>query len=82
MTNENEDWLDEELNSPEFNHGIKIGLSIGESNKVTEAQRAFDMGEIELWLAHNKAKTIEDWDAWYAEHPREEMKDRWSRKKD
>jgi len=72
--------LDETLNSPEFKSGIDIGISIGKSDTVREAQRAFDMGEFELWLAHNKAKTREEWDAWYKEHPREEMDGRWDKK--
>lgn len=71
---------DETLDSPEFKSGVTIGLSIGESNAVREAQRAFDMGEIELWLAHNKAKTREEWKKWEKDHPREEMDGRWDKK--
>ena len=67
-----------ELESPAFLHGLDVGKSFGWNYAWEEAQRAFDMGEIELWLAYYKPKTIEGWREWEAEHGKN-FKDRWKR---
>ena len=72
-------WHDE-LNSPEFLHGIEIGKSLGFYDAASEAQRAFEAGEIELWIEFQKPKSIEDWKVWESEHgPTKDMHDRWSK---
>lgn len=70
----------DEFDHPLFLHGMDVGESIGEYNAQAEAQRAYDMGEIELWLAFYKPKTISEWVEWELEHGRSgDFEKRWAR---
>lgn len=64
------------FDSPEFKVGLDIGKSLGSYEAQAEAQRAYDAGEIELWLAHVKPKTLEGWEEWRKEHG-DDIGDRW-----
>lgn len=64
------------FDSPEFKAGLDIGKSLGSYEAQAEAQRAYDAGEIELWLAHVKPKTLEGWEEWHKEHG-DDIGDRW-----
>ena len=57
------------FDSPEFKAGLDIGKSLG-------SYEAYDAGEIELWLAHVKPKTLEGWEEWHKEHG-DDIGDRW-----
>lgn len=71
-----DDW-----GTDEFKHGVEVGKSFGQYETSEEAQRAFDAGEIELWLEWQRPKTEEDWNAFYEKHGSEdEMKARWAEK--
>jgi hypothetical protein len=61
-----------------FQHGLDVGKSFGSHYAWEEAQRAYDMGEIELWLDFYRPKTLEAWREWDAEHGKN-FKDRWKR---
>lgn len=64
--------------SPHFAHGVEVGKSIGAYETAAEALRAYELGEIELWLDYMRPKSSEDWDAWCAEHgSHESMRERW-----
>lgn len=56
------------FNSPGFNYGAKLGVSIGFSDAVEQAKRARDMGEIDLWIDANCSKTLEGWKEWDEAH--------------
>jgi hypothetical protein len=73
-----EEAYEKEINSDTFKHGLDIGESIGEFRTYESAQKAFDRGEIELWLDYYRPKSLEDWDKWYEEHgSHEDMRNRW-----
>lgn len=58
--------------------GYRLGYDMASYDIVTVAQRAFDMGEIELWLNYHKPKSMADWDLFEAENgPMEEYEKRW-----
>lgn len=59
---------EESVQSLEFTHGVQVGESIGFYDAYREAQRAYEMGEIELWLEYNAPKTTEEWTAWKARY--------------
>lgn len=72
--------MEDEFDHPFFLHGMDIGESIGEYNMTSEAQRAYDAGEIELWLGFYKPKTIAEWAEWELQHgDNDEFKKRWAR---
>lgn len=66
----------DEWNDPLFQHGMDVGADLGRYEAESEAQRAFDMGEIELWLEHYRPKTIEEWQEYEARHGKH-FSDRW-----
>lgn len=67
----------------EFDEGLDIGESLGWYKAYEQAQNAFDMGEIELWLDYHRPKTFSDWIAWEGEHgSHDELTKRWSRDAD
>lgn len=70
-----EAW-EKSLDSPDFKHGLDVGKSFGAYDTYMEAQRAFDRGEIELWLSFQRPKTSEEWEEWEAEHG--DLADRWN----
>lgn len=71
-------WIEDEWNSPSFQHGIDVGESLGAYKAVTEAQRAYEVGEIELWLDYHRARSMEEWEAWEEENgPVSEFSKRW-----
>lgn len=41
-----------------------IGESVGRYKAEEEAAKAFEMGEIELWIEYTTPKTLEEWDEW------------------
>lgn len=69
---------DELLDSPAFKFGMELGVAIGHSNAVFEAQRAQQAGELELWLEWATPKTLEGWDEWHDKHGRG-FADRWKK---
>lgn len=72
------DAYDEEIHSDAFNHGMSVGESIGAYEAAREAQRAYDLGEIELWLDYNRPKSLEEWALWKETHgSHEEFQKRW-----
>lgn len=65
---------DELLENPEF--AYKLGKSVGHADAVSEAMKASEMGELELWMAYVKPKSIEGWREWNKKHP-DSLRDRW-----
>lgn len=58
-----------------------VGEHNGREEAVREARVAHSMGEIDLWLDLNQARTSEDWDAWQAEHGTiTDLTERWAEK--
>jgi hypothetical protein len=69
----------DEWNSPEFLHGQAVGESVGSYETSSEAIRAYDAGEIDLWIDLMRPKTSEAWDTWEAEHgDSKTFKERWA----
>lgn len=55
-----------------------LGYAMAAYEIPQEAKNAFDKGEIELWLEFNRPKTLEEWEAFHAEHgTSKEMHARW-----
>ncbi|UDL15929.1 hypothetical protein QEH42_gp289 [Microbacterium phage Pumpernickel] len=76
FVNEMDDFYD----SNEFKHGVELGKSLESYNQYLEVKKAYEMGEIELWLAYMEPKSMEDWDAWEAEHGKN-FDERWKQQK-
>lgn len=66
----------DEWNHPLFQLGMEVGADLGRYESESEAQRAYDMGEIELWLEHCRPKTMEEW-VEYEERVGTNFGDRW-----
>lgn len=78
MTNDNDPW-----DTPEFEHGVDVGVDIGFYNATEEARRADALGEIELWLDFHKPRSVEEWHAWEAANGSiSGYSDRWKTQKD
>lgn len=75
---EDNDKLDKVFDSPEFKFGLDLGQSLGKSHTVDEVQRAYDAGEIELYLDWHRPKTLEEWDEYYEKYGKDFGK-RWER---
>lgn len=54
----------------------EIGVSIGRYDAEVEAGKAFEMGEIELWIEFTTPKTWEEWEDWDGEYG-EDFGKRW-----
>lgn len=54
----------------------EIGYSMGMFDTYREAVKARGAGELDLWFAYNRPKTIEEWTAWEAGHGAD-FADRW-----
>lgn len=67
------------LDTPEFKYGVDLGTTFGKQDAYAEAQRAYDAGEIELFLLFHRPKTREGWAAFKAEHDFDELRTRWSK---
>lgn len=70
MTNDNI------FDNPNFKHGMEVGSDLGRFESESEAQRAYDMGEIELWLEHYRPKDMDEWDEYDAKMGKN-FSDRW-----
>lgn len=70
------DALLAEWDTPEFKHGYSVGESFGAYDTYKEAHRAYQLGEIDLWFAYQKPKTIEEWKEWEQKYG-ENFSDRW-----
>jgi hypothetical protein len=68
-----------ELNHPLWKRGLDVGESIGHSRAVHEAIRAYEMGELELWLEAMTPKSMEGWHEWEEKHGKN-FSDRWKSK--
>lgn len=66
------EWLEtgylSETESPVFKHGYDVGESIGETRAIDMVRRAYDMGEIELFIEAMSPKTMDEWEEWENEH--------------
>jgi len=58
---------------------VEIIQSLTRLRVYEEAQKAFDLGEIEIWLEWQNSKTIDEWDEWNKKYSHEEMKARYGR---
>lgn len=54
----------------------EIGDSMGRFRTEVEAIKAYDMGEIDQWIAFVRPKSLEEWDEWEAVHV-EGFENRW-----
>lgn len=77
MTNHDDNIFD----NPDFKTGMEVGHDLGRYDAEAEAQRAFNMGEIELWLEHYRPKSIEEWAEYDAKNG-PDFSDRWAAPKD
>lgn len=72
-------WI-EEMDTPAYKHGYDVGESMGEYKVSSEAIRAYEAGDIDLWIEYMRPKSQEDWDAFHETHgDRETLKKRWSK---
>lgn len=72
-----EDIIEDEDESLEISsHDFELGYVFGEYDAEKIARKAYDMGEIDLWIAWSKPKTIEEWEKWEAENG-EYFEERW-----
>lgn len=55
----------------------EIGHSVGRFHAEMSAIKAYEMGEIDLWIEHHRPKSIEGWREWEKDHPRPEYPGRW-----
>lgn len=69
-------YEEELLESEDFQMGVHIGKSIGAHEHYQEAVRAYELGEIDLWIEYHRPKTWEEWEAWNEEHG-EDFDERW-----
>jgi hypothetical protein len=86
---EGDDYTDEEVyvswvEDDDFeSDAFKLGLDLGKATQAYESylqvRTAYEMGEIELWLAYMEPKSLEDWAAWEEEHGKD-FEDRWKTK--
>jgi hypothetical protein len=51
-----------------LNDGIDIGVDLGHYNAHTEVVAAVEAGTLQYWIDLHTPKTLEEWDAWEAEH--------------
>lgn len=72
--------LQEEFNSPSFKHGEAVGYSSGLYHLSTEAIKAYDNGEIDLWIEYQRPKSTEEWKEFQEKHG--DLSKRWSPQKD
>lgn len=63
--------------SPEFRSGMEAGRDLGAYDTYEVVKAAYEAGEIELWLAWQKPKTMEEWDVWDEEHG--DLSERWKK---
>lgn len=54
-----------------------IGHSFGCYETSESATRAFEMGEIELWIDYHRPKTMEGWTEWEEGHKGMNIPERW-----
>ena len=55
-----------------------IGDSMGRYRTEMQALRAYELGEIEMWLEFVEPKSLEEWDEWEAKYGDiEEFENRW-----
>ena len=54
--------------SPEA--AYEIGVGVGKYDVQVEAMKAYEMGEIDLWIEYVTPKSWEDWQGWHEEHGR------------
>lgn len=77
--NEYLDAIEDEWEHPFFLHGVEVGESFAEYRITSEAKRAYDMGEIELWLELYRPKTLAEWAEWQLQcGDTTEFKKRWA----
>lgn len=62
--------------SEAFQQGMDVGIGLGRFEAEEEAHRAFEEGEIELWLDHYQPRTIEEWEEYEARMGKN-FSDRW-----
>lgn len=63
---------------PTPDEAYEIGDSMGRYRTEKEATRAYEAGEIDLWIDFIKPKTMEEWDAWEQKNGSiEEFENRW-----
>lgn len=43
-----------------------VSFDLGRCSAEMEAIRAYDLGEIDLWIEHYRAKTMEEWEEYDA----------------
>lgn len=59
---------EETFESEDFALGRDLGESLGKYDMYLQVKKAYEMGEIELWLSYHMPKSLEDWAKWEEEH--------------
>lgn len=68
---------------PTPDEAFNLGKAIGWNEATEEAGAAHAAGEIELWLDLNTTRSLEEWEAWEAEHGKiSEYEHRWIKQED
>lgn len=70
---------DEGTEPVEWGDEFYIGMDFGAYETTEEAIRAYDAGEIDLWVELMRPKTGAEWKAFDAKHP-ENLHERWKPK--
>lgn len=53
-----------------------IGMAVGRYDTEMGAKKAFEMGEIDLWVEWVTPKSLEDWESWREKYG-EDFENRW-----
>lgn len=55
---------DEIFDDPTFLAGVDLGKSLGRFGAEVEAVKAYEMGEIDMYIEWITPKSLEEWDEW------------------
>ena len=53
-----------------------IGMAVGRYDTEMGAKKAFEMGEIDLWVEWVTPKSLEDWESWREKYGKD-FENRW-----
>lgn len=67
----------DDLSTPEFHHGMDVGISMGTYEANERALNAWDAGEIALFIEYIRPKTCKEWQEFEIRHG--DLSSRWKR---
>lgn len=67
---------DEIFDDPTFLEGVDLGKSLGRYDAEMSAKKAFELGEIDLWVEWVTPKSWAEWEDWREKYG-EDFENRW-----